>query len=77
MNGGLIVPLYEYTCLDCDVRFEKLLLSRDMRVECPSCLSARVEKLMSVFGFRSSGGHEKVSGSGCSGCTSSSCATCR
>jgi putative FmdB family regulatory protein len=71
------MPLYEYACLECSAQFEKLLLSRDTRVVCPSCQSTCVEKLMSVFGFRSRGGSEGVATSGCSGCTSSSCATCK
>jgi putative FmdB family regulatory protein len=73
------MPIYEYSCLHCNVKFEKLLTSRDAPVQCPSCDSDQVEKLMSVFGLRVGGGGEKTtnSNSGCSGCTSSSCANCR
>ncbi|MDD2850805.1 MAG: zinc ribbon domain-containing protein [Desulfuromonadaceae bacterium] len=50
------MPIYEYSCMKCGNRFEKLLKSADVEsesVECPSCGSAEVKKELSTF---SSGG---------------------
>lgn len=65
------MPLYEYRCFDCNVKFEKL--SRHDRadaVTCPECGSERARRLLSVFAsFSASGDGESapVAGGGC-GC---------
>ena len=41
------MPLYEYTCTDCQDDFELLLL-RDEKPECPSCGGQKLEKHFSV-----------------------------
>lgn len=41
------MPLFEYHCTGCDTRFERLV-RLPARVDCPSCGSTRVEKLLSV-----------------------------
>jgi putative FmdB family regulatory protein len=73
------MPLYEYRCMDCDLRFELLKRSSAAdEVECVRCGSARVQRLFSRFAARSSGGDGSASlGGGCSGCSASSCAACR
>lgn len=40
------MPIYEYRCLECGEKFEKLLLSISStpRVECPRCGGSKVEK---------------------------------
>jgi len=43
------VPLFEYECLDCRARFEKLVLNRETEVVCGSCGSKKVSQLLSVF----------------------------
>jgi putative FmdB family regulatory protein len=41
------MPLYEYTCKDCDLSFEALVFGRE-KVECPECQGRHLEKLLSV-----------------------------
>ncbi len=50
------MPIYEYRCLECGEKFEKLIRSINStpQVECPKCSGLRVEKVFSVFGTRSS-----------------------
>jgi putative FmdB family regulatory protein len=44
------MPLYEYSCRKCATVFEALLLpGRDTTPSCPSCSSADVERLISLF----------------------------
>jgi len=49
------MPIYEYRCLECGEKFEKLLLSISSipQVECPRCGGRKVEKLFSLFGTKS------------------------
>jgi putative FmdB family regulatory protein len=59
------MPLYEYVCIDCENRFETLVLSSDETVRCPVCDSDRLEKVMSPFALAvggSSGGCSSGSG---------------
>lgn len=50
------MPIYEYVCQHCGVRFEKFVraMSSTQPVECPECQSEEVEKAFSVFGVGSS-----------------------
>jgi len=41
------MPLFEYTCKQCDHAFEALVFDGEA-VDCPECHSARLERLMSV-----------------------------
>lgn len=52
------MPIYEYRCLECGEKFEKLLLSISStpQVECPRCGGRKVEKLLSLFGTKSQSG---------------------
>lgn len=43
------MPIYEYRCLDCDTRFEQIVLGTRNDVECPSCSGDRFEQLFSSF----------------------------
>ena len=60
------MPIYEYICLDCENRFETLVLSSEEEVACPSCESKRLEKVMSAFslagGGREAGGCSATGG---------------
>jgi putative FmdB family regulatory protein len=42
------MPIFEYTCSDCDNRFE-LLVQASTRIACPSCQGTKLEKQLSVF----------------------------
>jgi putative FmdB family regulatory protein len=41
------MPLYEYTCKQCDHFFEALVFDGEA-VDCPECHSKRLERLLSV-----------------------------
>lgn len=43
------MPIYEYSCSECDRAFEELIIRRSdaSEVKCPKCGSRRVERLMS------------------------------
>jgi putative FmdB family regulatory protein len=41
------MPLYEYTCQECDHTFETLVFNGET-VECPECHGERLERLWSV-----------------------------
>jgi putative FmdB family regulatory protein len=48
------MPLYEYSCKDCGIEFEALVLSARMleQIDCPKCLSKSIELLASTFSFK-------------------------
>ncbi|MGH8005101.1 MAG: FmdB family zinc ribbon protein [Limisphaerales bacterium] len=60
------MPIYEYRCKDCGKPFE---LHQKMEERgagsCPACGSAKVEKLLSVFGVGAAGSLEKSDTSAC------------
>ena len=60
------MPIYEYRCKDCGKPFElqQKMEERGTGV-CPSCGSAKVEKLFSVFGVGTTGSAEKGDTSSC------------
>lgn len=44
------MPIFDYVCVTCGNRFEKLQKSATASLpECPACGSAEVEKKLSVF----------------------------
>lgn len=47
-----LMPIYEYRCRDCDMRFERFVSGKN-RIACPECESARVDRLLSVFAVSS------------------------
>ena len=46
------MPIYEYTCQDCETQFEKFVRSMTAKVEvtCPTCGGTHVKKGWSLFG---------------------------
>jgi putative FmdB family regulatory protein len=48
------MPLFEYTCRACDSQFE-LLVRGSTPPACPSCGSADLEKVLSMFAVSSEG----------------------
>ena len=70
------MPIYEYHCGKCGHDFEELVMSSKEKVSCPKCLNKKVKKQISASNFKSSGTFSSTAGPSCSGCSSSSCATC-
>jgi len=46
------MPIYEYTCKDCNTEFEKYVrsMTAEVEVRCPHCGGTHVKKGWSVFG---------------------------
>jgi len=65
------MPLFEYECRGCGHRFEHLTRA-GAEPECPSCASADLQKLLSVFAVGANGGASKTfempSSSACGHC---------
>jgi putative FmdB family regulatory protein len=68
------MPIYEYRCRECQDRFERLVRGGD-KVVCPRCGCARLDRLFSVFGVKSSGKFIPSSSS-CGSCSATSCEGC-
>jgi putative FmdB family regulatory protein len=76
------MPLYEYYCPSCNTTFEQLRpMSRSTEpATCPAG-HPKAERVVSLVAAPIREGSDPLGGgsmaSGCSSCTSSSCATCR
>ena len=46
------MPIYEYHCKQCGIKFEKLvkLSTNTSEIECPRCGAQKAEKTVSLFG---------------------------
>lgn len=62
------MPLYEYQCLDCGERFEKLvpISKRDEEADCPLCGGSDTQRVISVFAV--SGFGDADVGASCPAC---------
>ncbi len=74
------MPIYEYHCEKCNIKFETLVFGGDTPI-CPTCNGEDITRLMSSCGFVSKGaGGETVrrtaADSSCGGCSANSCAGC-
>jgi len=67
------MPLFEFVCTDCEQPFEELVLSASSvdGVICPTCGSPKVQKQISTFASRISGGSSFSLGSS----SAASCST--
>jgi len=74
------VPIYEYVCPKCELKFELLrpMSQRDEAVSCPNCKgkAKRVPSSFACFSKDDGGSASSVGGSSCSGCSSTDCSTC-
>jgi putative FmdB family regulatory protein len=43
------MPIYEFACKRCEVRFEELVSASEQKVVCPECGSKKVERRFSQF----------------------------
>jgi len=70
------MPIYEYTCEECELTFEELVRN-GVPVACPRCGTHEVRKLLSRFAVHSSSSDMGGRGAkNCSSCAGSHCATC-
>ena len=74
------MPLYEYQCLDCSARFERLCsAARSDEAECAACGGARTRRLLSRFAAHSrgdGGSRSLAGGGGCGSCSGGHCSSC-
>jgi putative FmdB family regulatory protein len=72
------MPIYEYVCHECNLRFEELRpLSRmDDVAQCPSGHTSprRVLSTFAAFTRDAEGGVSGATGGGCGGCSGGNCA---
>ena len=74
------MPIYEYTCPDCEIKFELIrpLSQSNEAATCPKCEKS-AERILSSFACFStdeSGLSSMIGGNPCSSCGASSCDTC-
>jgi len=76
------MPLYEYYCADCKIKFEALrrMSQADDPIACVRCQGTNTSRTISTFAAisKGSGGESRSLGdtSGCASCSATSCATC-
>lgn len=72
------MPLYEYTCQQCQRRFDALrpMSSADAPIDCPYCGSRETRRAISLFAAIGREGVIAGGGSSCASCSSASCAGC-
>lgn len=69
------MPIYEYVCEQCEERFEKIVINKQVEISCPKCGSKKATIQLSVFataGGGSSGPSGGFTGGG-GGCCGGSC----
>jgi putative FmdB family regulatory protein len=73
------MPIYEYYCPDCDVRFEarRSIAESDKPALCTNCQHAQAHRIVSSFAAHTgNGGASASSGSACGTCSTKHCSTC-
>jgi putative FmdB family regulatory protein len=74
------MPLFEFECLECKKKFEKLCHYSDLgkRISCSYCHSSKVNRLFSIFGLKTGSAlKSSTHDSSCKSCSATSCSTCR
>jgi len=66
------MPIFEFSCRNCDHHFETIVQSSREKVKCPKCDSKSVEKQLSVFNSVGSAKEAETTGGGCA-CTPATC----
>jgi putative FmdB family regulatory protein len=71
------MPIYEYFCSNCNLKFEKLKLMNQSSESslCTSCGNS-AERVLSRFCRSNKGAPSSVGVSACSACSSSNCSSC-
>jgi len=77
------MPVYEYICSECGLKFELLrpLSQANQGASCPRCYNS-AERIFSAFtsvskGKSGSTSHVAGAGSSCASCSATSCDSCR
>jgi len=74
------MPIYEYVCPSCDLKFEELrsLSQADEGAPCPCCQKTAKRILSSFCSFSKdeSGLSSSIGGDSCGSCSATSCNTC-
>jgi putative FmdB family regulatory protein len=72
------MPVYEYVCLDCRMKFDALrpMAQADAPIGCEACGSKHNARTLSVFFAQSDGRSVAGQASGCSHCAGGHCSTC-
>jgi len=70
------MPIYEYFCTKCDVKFENLIFKENEEVLCPYCHNKNINRLMSSFAHKTGEDMMVSSKSGCTSCSSGNCSSC-
>jgi len=75
------MPVYEYQCPYCGLKFEKLrpMSQADEDCPCPRCNNGARRTISNFSAFSKGTGGETApvgGGSSCSGCTSGTCSSC-
>jgi len=77
------MPIYEYQCVDCCTKFEKLrpMSQASAPAPCVHCGSNHTSRTLSLFAAISKGSDgvaQAISGTGggCASCAATNCATC-
>ncbi|MDD3654154.1 MAG: zinc ribbon domain-containing protein [Desulfotomaculaceae bacterium] len=70
------MPIYEFRCVRCGNRFEKLCQQGDSgeNIKCPDCSTTSTRRIMSSF--CNPGGANNGNGLGCASCNSANCSDC-
>ena len=69
------MPIYEYVCEECATRFERVVMSKNGKPECPKCGSRKAALQFSVFAAHGGNG-SSTSSSGSSDSESASASSC-
>jgi len=76
------MPIYEYVCPDCDLKFELLrpLNQATDKVSCTRCQHPAQRRLSTFASFSRNEAGESIPiagrGSSCAGCSATGCSTC-
>ena len=67
------MPIFEFMCTDCNESFEELVRSLNTvdEIDCPSCGSRHVQKMISTFASKIAGGGTSSFNSSASACAPS------
>jgi putative FmdB family regulatory protein len=65
------MPIYEYTCQECDKEFEKFVrsMTSNTEIRCPQCGSAHVKKGWSAFATSGSNGGGAAAAAAAAACS--------